>query len=182
MEVDANFIQGLLNNPDLQPDAAVNRWIQGILMFHFELIHVLAVRFQGPDAWSRRGLAEGEVAADDDDSWLDRIALLAQHGVKSIFQPMAMPEKPGYYRLPTVNFIGQDRLQQDEKKKVFSGLWTEPKSLEMPKYFQSVSQHYERWNEYSSQDLPSCHLSRIAQELQLQQIRRFFKTLEMPDL
>lgn len=104
VEVDAKFIQGLLNNPDLQPDAAVNRWIQGILMFHFELIHVPAVRFQGPDALSRRGLAEGEVAADDDDSWLDRIALLAQHGVKSIFQPTTTPEKPGYYRLPAVNF------------------------------------------------------------------------------
>jgi hypothetical protein len=54
VDVDAKFIQGLLNNPDLQPDVAVNRWIQGILMFHFELIHVPAVRFQGPDALSRR--------------------------------------------------------------------------------------------------------------------------------
>jgi hypothetical protein len=52
VEVDAQFIQGLLNNPDLQPDAAVNHWIQGILMFHFELIHVAAVRFQGPDTLS----------------------------------------------------------------------------------------------------------------------------------
>jgi hypothetical protein len=45
VEVDAKFIQGLLNNPDLQPDAAVNRWIQGILMFHFQLNHVPATRF-----------------------------------------------------------------------------------------------------------------------------------------
>ncbi|KAF8218389.1 hypothetical protein K438DRAFT_1557351 [Mycena galopus ATCC 62051] len=52
VEVDAKFIQGLLNNPDLQPDAAVNRWIQGILMFHFELLHVPATHFQGPDALS----------------------------------------------------------------------------------------------------------------------------------
>jgi hypothetical protein len=60
VEVDAKYIQRLLNNPDLQPDAAVNRWIQGILMFHFALIHVPATKFQGPDALSRREPAEGE--------------------------------------------------------------------------------------------------------------------------
>jgi hypothetical protein len=77
VEVDAKFIQGLLNNPDLQPDAAVNRWIQGILMFHFQLNHVPATRFHGPDALSRRPRAEGEEAPDDDDEWLDQIALSA---------------------------------------------------------------------------------------------------------
>jgi hypothetical protein len=85
VEVDTKFIQGLLNNPDLQPDAAVNRWIQRILMFHFELIHVPAVRFQGPDALSRRGRAKGETAEDDDDEWLDRIALVRQVSPK-VFQ------------------------------------------------------------------------------------------------
>jgi hypothetical protein len=75
VEVDAKYIQGLLNNPDLQPDAAVNRWIQAILMFHFALTHVPATRFQGPDALSRRELGEGENAESDDDAWLDEIAL-----------------------------------------------------------------------------------------------------------
>lgn len=78
VEVDAKFIQGLLNNPDLQPDAAVNRWIQGILMFHFALTHVPATRFQAPDALSRRSVNKGEEVEDDDDSWLDEIALFAQ--------------------------------------------------------------------------------------------------------
>jgi transposase InsO family protein len=78
VEVDAKYIQGLLNNPDLQPDAAVNRWIQGILLFHFALIHVPATRFQGPDALSRRGKAEHEEAESDDDSWLDDVALFME--------------------------------------------------------------------------------------------------------
>ena len=77
VEVDAQYIKGMLNEPDLQPNAAINRWIQGILMFHFKLIHVPAEKHKGPDALSRRPLAEGEVAEDDDDSWLDNIALLS---------------------------------------------------------------------------------------------------------
>jgi hypothetical protein len=54
-------------------------------MFHFELIHVPAIHFQGPDALSQRGLAEGEIVEDDDDTWLDRIALLVQNRPESIF-------------------------------------------------------------------------------------------------
>ena len=75
VEVDAQYIKGMLNEPDLQPSAAINRWIQGILMFDFTLIHVPATRFKGPDALSRRPLAEGEQAIPDDDDWLDNIAL-----------------------------------------------------------------------------------------------------------
>ena len=66
----------MLNDPDLQPNAAINRWIQGILLFTFELVHVPAKNHKGPDALSRRTLAEGEKAVSDDDSWLDGIALL----------------------------------------------------------------------------------------------------------
>ena len=76
VEVDAKYIKGMLNDPDLQPNAPINRWIQGILMFDFKLIHVPAERHKGPDALSRRPLAEGEQAESDDDSWLDDIALL----------------------------------------------------------------------------------------------------------
>jgi len=76
VEVDAQYIKGILNEPDLQPSAAINRWIQGILMFDFKLIHVPAERHKGPVALSRRGLTENEIAEDDDDFWLDDIALL----------------------------------------------------------------------------------------------------------
>jgi hypothetical protein len=76
VEVDASYIKGMLNDPDLQPNAAINRWIQGILMFDFKLIHVPATQHKGPDALSRRALADGEYAESDNDSWLDNIPLL----------------------------------------------------------------------------------------------------------
>jgi len=75
VEVDAKYIKGMLNEPDLQPNAAINRWIQGILMFDFQLTHVPGTRHVAPDALSRRGLGEGEKIEDDDDEWLDNIAL-----------------------------------------------------------------------------------------------------------
>ena len=78
MEVDAKYIKGMLNEPDLWPNAAINRWIQGILMFHFTPIHVPATKHVGPDALSRRSLGEGEIVKEDDDTWLDDIALLTQ--------------------------------------------------------------------------------------------------------
>ncbi|KIJ57545.1 hypothetical protein HYDPIDRAFT_45653, partial [Hydnomerulius pinastri MD-312] len=77
VEVDAKYIKGMLNEPDLQPNAAINRWIQGILLFDFELIHVPATKFKGPDALSRRELGKGEIIEPEDDSWLDEIALYA---------------------------------------------------------------------------------------------------------
>jgi transposase InsO family protein len=78
VEVDAKYIKGMLNEPDLQPNAAINRWIQGILMFDFTLIHVPAAKHVGPDALSRRPLGEGEKVRDEDDSWLDDIALFTK--------------------------------------------------------------------------------------------------------
>ncbi len=40
VEVDASAIKGMLKNPDITPSAVVNRWIIGILSFHFILVHV----------------------------------------------------------------------------------------------------------------------------------------------
>jgi hypothetical protein len=109
VEVDAKFIQGLLNNPDLQPDAAVNRWIQGILMFHFALIHVPATKFQGPDALSRRGVAIGEDVESDDDTWLDEIALFSTQDIDE----KDLPYSPTL--LPSCNLtrVDQEKLLRD---------------------------------------------------------------------
>ncbi|TFY56938.1 hypothetical protein EVJ58_g7338 [Rhodofomes roseus] len=78
VEVDAKYIKGMLNEPDLQPNATINRWIQGVLLFTFKLIHVPAERHRGPDALSRCPLGEGEEVEEDDDSWLDDTALYAE--------------------------------------------------------------------------------------------------------
>lgn len=77
IEVDAQYIKGMLKEPDLQPNAAMNRWIQGILMFDFKLIHVPGHKFKGPDALSRRPMAEDEDVIPDDDEWLDNVVLYA---------------------------------------------------------------------------------------------------------
>ena len=53
VEVDAKYIQGMLNHPDVQPNATINRWIAGILVFNFDLKHVPGST-HGPDGLSRR--------------------------------------------------------------------------------------------------------------------------------
>src|SRR6202047_8612 len=75
VEVDAKYIKGMLNAPDLQPNAAMNRWIQGILMFDITLIHVPGKAHLAADALSRKSLGEGENVVEDDDSWLANIVL-----------------------------------------------------------------------------------------------------------
>ena len=42
VEMDTKYVKGMINNPDLQPNATINRWITGILLFHFELRHISA--------------------------------------------------------------------------------------------------------------------------------------------
>lgn len=91
VEVDAKYIKGMLNSPDLQPNAAINRWIQGILMFDFTLVHVPAERFRGPDALSRRIPPFDEENEPDDDSWLDNIALYASVNFLDVDPPPRHP-------------------------------------------------------------------------------------------
>ena len=67
VETDAKYIHGMLNHPEMGPNATINRWIEKILMFHFELRHVAGKTF-GPDGLSRRDKQPGdEIYADDED-------------------------------------------------------------------------------------------------------------------
>jgi RNase H-like domain found in reverse transcriptase len=52
IEVDARYIKGMLQNPDISPSASMNRWILAILMFHFTLVHVPGTHHT-PDRLSR---------------------------------------------------------------------------------------------------------------------------------
>ena len=54
VEVDASCIKGMLNNPDVQASAPLNRWIRNILLYDFELVHVPGHKHKAPDALSRR--------------------------------------------------------------------------------------------------------------------------------
>ena len=52
VETDAKYIHGMLNHPEMGPNATINRWIEKILMYHFELRHIPGKIF-GPDGLSR---------------------------------------------------------------------------------------------------------------------------------
>ena len=75
VEVDAKYIKGMLNAPDLLPNAAMNQWIQGIMLFDFVLKHVPGRTHLAADALSRRPRGAGEGIEEEDDDWLDDIAL-----------------------------------------------------------------------------------------------------------
>ena len=70
VETDAKYIKGMLENPDLMPNATINRWIDEILMFHFVLRHKAGKTF-GPDGLSRRPAQPGdplvEPCSDDEE-------------------------------------------------------------------------------------------------------------------
>jgi transposase InsO family protein len=130
VEVDAKYIKGMLNEPDLQPNAAINRWIQGILLFDFKLIHVPATKFKGPDALSRRGLGEGESIDPQDDSWLDELALYTGAS-QACFRATVSPQVRDIP--PSSVFVGTS-FQEQNLKDVFEFLTT----LETPS-FDSIS-------------------------------------------
>jgi hypothetical protein len=77
VEMDAQYVRGMLSNPDVQPNAAINRWIAAILLFDFKLVHIPAEKHQGPDGLSRREPIPGE---DDDEGdpeeWVDEVLSL----------------------------------------------------------------------------------------------------------
>lgn len=68
----------MMNTPDLLPNAAMNQWIQKIMLFDFTLKHVPGRTHLAADALSRRPLAEGETIVEDDEAWLDDISLIIQ--------------------------------------------------------------------------------------------------------
>jgi hypothetical protein len=59
VETDAKYIHGMLKNPTMMPNATINRWIEEVLMFHFDLIHVPGKTFAA-DGPSRRRPEPGD--------------------------------------------------------------------------------------------------------------------------
>jgi Integrase zinc binding domain/RNase H-like domain found in reverse transcriptase len=70
IETDAKYIKGMVNNPTLGPNAAVCRWIEYILMFHFVLRHIPGKTFSA-DGLSRRRQQPGDPVYPLDDEWID---------------------------------------------------------------------------------------------------------------
>src|SRR5277367_1839933 len=68
IETDVKYLKGMLNHPEMGPNATINRWIEKVLMFHFEIRHVAGKTF-GPDGLSRRdGQPGDEKYPEDEDS------------------------------------------------------------------------------------------------------------------
>ena len=67
VETDAKYLKGMLQNPGMGPNATINRWIDHILMFQFELRHVEGKTF-GADGLSRRhGMPGDEVVPNPEE-------------------------------------------------------------------------------------------------------------------
>jgi len=67
----------MLSNPDIQLNAAVNRWITTILLFDFKLVHVPAEKLLGANGLSGREPAAGEDSNDSDlEEWIDEVVSL----------------------------------------------------------------------------------------------------------
>jgi hypothetical protein len=72
VEVDAKYLKGMLNNPDIQPNATINQWITGILLFNFKLVHVPTIHHTATDGLSHQLLApEDPPETDDFEEWID---------------------------------------------------------------------------------------------------------------
>ena len=72
VEVDAKYIKGMINNPDIIPNAAANRWLAGILLFNFTLRHVPGKDHAAADGLSRRRRSDNDPVDDGNiDDWID---------------------------------------------------------------------------------------------------------------
>jgi hypothetical protein len=95
----------MINNPDIQPNATINRWIAGILLFDFELRHVPACHHGAADGLSRRERSPNDpIFKDDYDQWIDEAnafaieltnwghsPLLYSHKDTSLVSPRTVP-------------------------------------------------------------------------------------------
>ncbi len=69
----------MINNPDMNPSAVINRWVAGILLFDFKLVHIPGVK-HGVDGLSRRRPQPGdEPAQGDDPDWVDKNVWFRAH-------------------------------------------------------------------------------------------------------
>jgi hypothetical protein len=72
--MDAKYVNGMINNPDLRPNATINCWIAGILLFHFKLVHISADQHAGLDRLScHPPAAKNPLEADGIKDWLDDV-------------------------------------------------------------------------------------------------------------
>jgi len=70
VETDAKYVQGMLRNPGAAPNATINRWIENVRKFHFELSHVMGKTFPA-DGLSRRRPQPGDPPRREFEEFMD---------------------------------------------------------------------------------------------------------------
>ena len=111
VEIDTSYIKGMLNNLDIQPRAAVNRWIVSIKLFHFKLVHVPGTQHNSLDSLSQHIPSPNDpLLFDDSDNWLDRTMS---------FAVVLMNSTPSWsIRLASSSRM-DDRAQSDDQPAIF---------------------------------------------------------------
>ena len=108
IEVDARYIKGMLQNPDITPSASINRWIVSILTFHFTLVHV-AGSHHGPDGLSRRPRQPDDDPSEEDDNfedWIDNLHGFVHHVNDILHPPTLIPQ--------ISSFVGTQSFSEEE--------------------------------------------------------------------
>ncbi|KAJ2927254.1 hypothetical protein H1R20_g9839, partial [Candolleomyces eurysporus] len=70
VETDAKYVQGMLQNPGAAPNATINRWIENVRKFYFELSHVMGKTFPA-DGLSRWRKHPGDPERREFEEFLD---------------------------------------------------------------------------------------------------------------
>ncbi len=105
VEVDATAIKGMINNPDMNPSAVINRWVAGILLFDFKLVHIPGVK-HGVDGLSRRRPQPGdEPAQGDDPDWVDKM-----YGFVHIINPLVEERASGRKILSPMRILANRQI------------------------------------------------------------------------
>ncbi|KAL5501135.1 hypothetical protein ACEPAH_9522 [Sanghuangporus vaninii] len=114
VEVDTSYIKGMINNPDLQPNATINRWIAGVLLFNFTIIHTPAAKHLGPDGLSQCGTAQSDPLRDEGfEEWIDhQYSFLAQDRPHAAYTQSGESFRLPDHKVSQKGFKDIDRIKQ----------------------------------------------------------------------
>ena len=167
VEMDAKYIKGMINNPTLHPNDAVNRWIAAILLFDFELVHIPAERHTGADGLSRRPAALEDPpteGSDELEDWIDSNA--------GFFMQVTAPNYPFDLRPSDVLVYGSSEDGLPSRPSSASSDTSASQSLPSESSSHSLSSVEEH-------EIPRSDKA-LAKDQKLAAVRQFLETMERP--
>jgi hypothetical protein len=165
--MDAKYVKGMINNPDLQPNATINRWIAGMLLFHFMLVHISVDKHAGPDRLSHRPpTAEDPPDEDDVEDWLDEVYSFAVVLLNERSHPDLYSKNFLYTHIALPNYYG-GAAERPEAKLVYSMVF-------------GVTEFGSQNPDSEDSAIPRSQKAKV-HEAWIQLIRCFLETQEHPD-